>query len=184
MYICKIRIRFLETLLEENWTDTIVSLPDGANRWPNAPEIMVTNSSITTGKLVLIYIKCKACMWYKGTSDSVGSPNLVKTVPKYSTKGGFNKDSFRKLGIKNNLVLETLVSTANGSLASATWRKYGYTSLKINRVGKKFGVDMSFPFDQTKTLLFISYSIQKGHLTSTIEGYLSCLLYTSDAADE
>lgn len=50
----------VETLLEENWTDTIVSLPDGANRWPNAPEIMVTNSSITTGKLVLIYIKCKA----------------------------------------------------------------------------------------------------------------------------
>ena len=50
----------VETLLEENWTDTIVSLPDGANRWPNAPEIMVTNSSTTTGKLVLIYIKCKA----------------------------------------------------------------------------------------------------------------------------
>ena len=32
---------------------------------------------------------------------------------------------------------------------------------------------MSFPFDQTKTLLFISYFIQKGRLTSTIEGYLS-----------
>ena len=32
---------------------------------------------------------------------------------------------------------------------------------------------MSFPFDQTKTLLFICYYIQKGHLTSTIEGYLS-----------
>ena len=37
----------VETLLEENWTDTIVSLPDGANRWPNAPEIMVTNSTLT-----------------------------------------------------------------------------------------------------------------------------------------
>ena len=96
----------------------------------------------------------------KGKSDSVGLHKLVKTVPKYSTRGGFNRESFKKLGIKNDVVLKTLVSTANGSLARSTWRKYGYTTAKVTRVGKEFGIDMSFPFDQTKTLLFIYYFIQ------------------------
>ena len=37
----------VETLLDENWNDSIVSLPDGANRWPNAPDVVGTTSNIT-----------------------------------------------------------------------------------------------------------------------------------------
>ena len=61
----------------------------------------------------------------------------------------------------------------NGSLSKGTWRKYGYTNSKVAKVSKAFGVDMSFPFTQMNTLMFICYYIQKGLLTTTIESYLS-----------
>jgi len=60
----------------------------------------------------------------------------VKLTPKYSEKGGFSKESFKRLGGMSDSVCELLAKKSNGSLASSTWRKYGVAQGHLVKASK------------------------------------------------
>ena len=97
----------------------------------------------------------------------------VKLTPKYSEKGGFSKESFKRLGGMSDSVCELLAKKSNGSLASSTWRKYGVAQGHLVKASKDLNVRFSFPFSASMTLNFIGYLLIRGLQANTIETYLS-----------
>ena len=110
-----------------------------------------------------------------GSSEAyLGNRKQIKeTMAKYSTKGGFTKETFKNLGVANESMCIRLASKSNGSLATATWRKYGTATNHLDRASKELNMNFTFPFDVSMTLTFVGYLIKRGLQADTIESYLS-----------
>ena len=90
-----------------------------------------------------------------GSSEAyLGNRKQIKeTMAKYSTKGGFTKETFKNLGVANESMCIRLASKSNGSLATATWRKYGTATNHLDRASKELNMNFTFPFDVSMTLI-------------------------------
>ena len=95
------------------------------------------------------------------------------SIPKYSSKGGFTKDTFKQLGVLDESMCLRLANKSNGSLAAGTWRKYGTASNHIIRASKELNMNFSFPFSMSMTLNFIGYLIKRNIQAETILSYMS-----------
>jgi hypothetical protein len=100
-------------------------------------------------------------------------PTPVRGSTKYGKKGGCTADFLVQL----DLPAETAASLAalgNLGVAQNTWSTYKTARTMIKKCETEMKVDLTIPFDQRKTLIFIDYLIRARSLkTSTVNSYLA-----------
>ena len=112
------------------------------------------------------------------------SGTFIKPTPtaiaKYSAKGGFSKETFRRFGLSPELE-ETLISNASFSLSARTWTGYGTAERHLARVEKATGMKLDFPLSLQSTLAYIAYLLcpkakgGRGLKGVSVEKYISAL---------
>ena len=92
---------------------------------------------------------------------------------KYGPIGGFTP---QRLGKKlPGGMEEILCQAANGSLASATWRKYESCWRVVEKLVKDRGESISFPLSQEGLWFVMGVLVESGKKPCTIEGYMASL---------
>ena len=92
---------------------------------------------------------------------------------KYSREGGFTRQCLSPSA--ESLYGEKLLSTANHSLATNTWRSYTSVVNKLKRISSETGVEISFPLDKNMIQVILGSLLTQGLKASTIQGYMSSL---------
>ena len=70
---------------------------------------------------------------------------------------------------------EKLISTANHSLATNTWRSYTSVVNKLKKISLETGVEISFPLNKDMIQVILGFLLTQGLKASTIQGYMSSL---------
>jgi hypothetical protein len=100
-------------------------------------------------------------------------PTPVRGSTKYGSKGGCAADLLREL----HLPAETataLSALGNMGIAQSTWSTYKTAKTMIEKCQADVKVDLSVPFDQRKTLIFIDWLVRVRKLkASTVNSYLA-----------
>ena len=92
---------------------------------------------------------------------------------KYSSRGGYSTKTFEKYRLPPSIVM-TLVSAANHSLASATWKSYKTAENHIKKCEKETGIRLRFPFKTKETLTYIGWLLTSRKVRAcTVEKYMS-----------
>ena len=110
----------------------------------------------------------------QGTSTSQGkkTPKSISGT-KYSRVGGFTRQCLSPTA--EGLYGEKLISTANHSLATNTWRSYTSVVNKLKKISLETGVEISFPLNKDMIQVILGFLLTQGLKASTIQGYMSSL---------
>ena len=110
----------------------------------------------------------------QGTSTSQGkkTPKSISGT-KYSRVGGFTRQCLSPTA--EGLYGEKLLSTANHSLATNTWRSYTSVVNKLKKISLETGVEISFPLNKDMIQVILGFLLTQGLKASTIQGYMSSL---------
>ena len=91
---------------------------------------------------------------------------------KYSAKGMVRKEALYGR-VRNPKTAEALAKKANFGLSKNTWETYQTTLNHLITCSEETGTDMSFPFDENKTLEFVGWMEARGLKSGTMSTYLS-----------
>lgn len=101
-------------------------------------------------------------------------PKKQRGATKYGGKGPYSFKSFNHLNIPLAQI-NTLVTSANHAGSKSTWCTYRTAYNMLNKCQEHVNKDLSLPLDESKTLIFVAWCIDKGNACSTIKSYLSGL---------
>ena len=103
-------------------------------------------------------------------------PNNPREMPfsgKYGATGLFTAENLDP-SIPLHLA-EKICTSANFSLSKSSWNSYKTTENMVKLCQTEVNRDLSFPFTETKTMIFTGWLIDRGVSHSTISKYLSGL---------
>ena len=109
----------------------------------------------------------------QGTSSQGKKTPKRISGAKYSREGGFTRQCLSPSA--ESLYGEKLLSTANHSLATNTWRSYTSVVNKLKSISLETGVEISFPLDKNMIQVILGSLLTQGLKASTIQGYMSSL---------
>ena len=95
----------------------------------------------------------------------------MKTPGRYKNSGMFKEQAFKDFNLPKE-ISDILRETANMALADKTKEKYNTALNNVKRAENELGEDLTFPWDNRKTLLFVGWLLKKDLSTSSIRGYL------------
>ena len=100
------------------------------------------------------------------------APKPVKTRGKYKEKGMFKEYAFSAFDLPRD-ISDVLQKTANLALADCTKKKYDTALNCVEKCELDTKENLSFPWDNRKTLIFVGYCIKKDLKAGSIKSYLS-----------
>ena len=103
--------------------------------------------------------------------DPVTVP-VQSTRQKFSSKGLVSKEALYGR-VKNPKTAEALAMKANFGLSKNTWATYQTTLNHLVACSEETGTDMSFPFNEEKTLEFVGWMEARGLKSGTMSTYLA-----------
>jgi len=100
-------------------------------------------------------------------------PTPVKGSVKYGNKGGCTADLLSNLNLPRETA-EALSKLGNMGISRNTWSAYKTAKTMIAKCESDMKIDLSIPFDQRKTLLFIDWLVRIRNVkASTVNSYLA-----------
>jgi integrase len=101
------------------------------------------------------------------------TPTPVKGDTKYGTKGNCTLELLKDLDLPAD-VANSIASISNIGISKSTWSTYCTAEIMLSRCSADTGADLSVPFNQRKTLLFMDWLTRKrGVSGATINSYLA-----------
>ena len=116
----------------------------------------------------------------QGHRKKLRLPRKSASKAKYTKKEFFSKQPFENMNLPEN-IKETLTKKANNALADKTKGVYSTAERMLLKCGIEYNMNVNFPLDEEKLLLFIGWNIEKGLSEATIRSYLSGLKKASTA---
>ena len=99
--------------------------------------------------------------------------SVVRCKTKYNTHGFAECSTFSNLGVSEQYT-HLLSDAVNLALANNTKSQYNTAVKHLERIEKELGLDMSAPFNLTKTLNYVGYLLDnRGCSANTVGQYLS-----------
>ena len=113
-----------------------------------------------------------------GIDSSRHQPQRVRAnLLKYNTEGFTQKELFTDLNVHDEYA-SMLADTANMAVTENTKAQYKTAVKHIQRVAMELNVDMSLPFDLTKTLNYVGFLLYTREVSAkTVNQYLSGVRY-------
>lgn len=100
-------------------------------------------------------------------------PTPVRGKTKYGEKGGCTSDLLKSLQLPEGTA-QALSELGNLGITRSTWSTYKTAKTMLSKCESETKVDLSLPFDQKKTLIFIDWLARtRGLKRSTINSYLA-----------
>jgi hypothetical protein len=101
------------------------------------------------------------------------NPTPVKGSAKYGTKGGCAASLLEELDLPREAAA-ALAELGNMGISRSTWSTYKTAKTMIQKCESEIKADLSIPFNQKKTLLFIDWLVRIRKLkASTVNSYLA-----------
>jgi hypothetical protein len=101
------------------------------------------------------------------------NPTPVKGSTKYGSKGGCAADLLKDLDLPRETAA-ALAELGNMGISRSTWSTYKTAQTLLQKCESETNADLSIPFNQKKTLIFIDWLVRIRKLkASTVNSYLA-----------